>query len=365
MSLQPAMETDRTPRRRYRPHMKWLLAGASLVCACGAVELWVRMLDLGPAVYAPRRFEPGGAVPFATIDAGGRSLLVYRAQSTFSSVYDPAGDSRRYFGPEGRVVYRINALGLRGGPIAIEKDAGGYRVICLGDSITFGEGVREEDTFVARLQGELSAAMPGRAVEVINAGVQGYGTREEELMFDRLCVPLAPNAVVLQFFLNDATDFGETIRQNDDRTHALELSLPARASRVWEIIERSRHAARLQREYFATTRRSFDSLQWDACRKSLANMAAESKQRNFRFVVIVFPILWGLNGEYPFENLHAKIADACRQAGCAHIDLLEDYRGKAPESLWVHPTDHHPNEAAHEIAARRISAYLLGGRDPA
>lgn len=53
------------------------------------------------------------------------------------------------------------------------------------------------------------------------------------------------------------------------------------------------------------------------------------------------------------------IASACREADIEYIDLLEVYRGHSAESLWVHPTDHHPNEVAHALAAKRIAEYVL------
>ena len=45
----------------------------------------------------------------------------------------------------------------------------------LGDSFTFGEGVPDEETFVARLD----AALRGEGLQVLNAGVAGHGTVEE------------------------------------------------------------------------------------------------------------------------------------------------------------------------------------------
>ena len=54
-----------------------------------------------------------------------------------------------------------NSLGLRG--VEIPED-GKTRILCLGDSVTFGWGVKEDETYPARLAQELN-------VNVINAGV--------------------------------------------------------------------------------------------------------------------------------------------------------------------------------------------------
>ncbi len=329
-----------------------------LLAAPVIAEVIVRVGHLAPPVFASRRFEPKG-VPFTFTREGSIPLPVYQPNVTFSSVYDPAGDERGYLKPDGRVTYRINELGFRGGSLAVEKPAGALRVVCLGDSMTFGEGVRESDTYPSVLEKLLKSARPGRTVQVINAGVQGYGTREEAALFFARCEKLRPDIVTLGFFLNDATDFGETVRQNDERTRDRPLSGLAKYSKIWEMIERRRRATALQETYFETTRRSFDGANWPVAKQLLALLQAQSKKDGFRFVVVLFPVFWNLDGDYPFDDLHTRIAAACQEAGCEFVDLLPVFQGRKSESLWVHPTDQHPNEIAHDLAARRIAEMLL------
>ena len=331
-----------------------LIGGVLIAAVVG--ELAVRVLGLGEPVYVPRRFEPGGKVPFARIPDG---PITYLPNTTFASVYDPAGDARGYFGPEGRVTYRINGDGMRGPSVSVQKPPGTYRIVCLGDSLTFGEGVKYPDTYPARLRTNLAAGWPDRRVEVLNAGVQAYGTVDARVYYELRCGQFQPDVVTIGFFLNDATDGAETIRQNEERTKEWKLSPLANVSRIWEIVERSRHAARLQDEYFETTRSSFQSNHWERCKSALRDMRRFSERRRFRFVVVVFPVFWGLDGNYPFEDIHNLIASLCRDEGLEHLDLLNTYRGLSASSLWVHPTDHHPNELAHALAATRIADHLI------
>lgn len=337
-----------------------MIAAGGAVVAVLIAEAGVRLLSIGPAAYSPRRFEPEGGVPFSILRTDSQPLLVYRPGAVFASVYDSAGDDRGYFGGTGRVVYRINDRGFRGSDWATAKPENGTRVVCLGDSITFGEGVHEEHTYPARLQTLLAEAMPTREVEVINLGVQGYGTVEGTALFRAMGASLDPDVVVVQFFLNDAMAPGETVRQNDAQARGVEMSWPGRASRLWGMVERGAHARRLQGEYFESIRDSFASGRWKQTCAAIEELASAGRAGQYRVIVLVFPILWGLDGVYPFEAQHAEVRRACDAARCERLDLLEAYRGRAAETLWAHPTDHHPNETAHRIAAGHLARRLLG-----
>lgn len=347
--------TGTQPRGR---KVRWFVLAASILAAALLAEAAVRIFGLGPPVYKPRRIEPAGGIPL--VDVNGVS--VYRANATFSYLFDPAGDPRGYYGPAGRVTYRINEHHMRGPSVTVEKPPGGLRVVCLGDSLTFGEGVHHPDAYPARLEVLLADAMPDRRVEVLNAGVQCYGTEHAVAFFITHCARFKPDVVTLGFFLNDASDVRETVRQHGEMINPPTLSTLARASRLWGIWERRRYAARVQREYFQTTRQSFDSPQWDKCKELLGGMKQWSDQDGFRFVVVIFPILWNLDGAYPFDDIHRRIREACRDIDCEVIDLLEVYRGYDAETLWIHPTDQHPNDLAHGLAAERIAEHLTSPR---
>jgi hypothetical protein len=75
-------------------------------------------------------------------------------------------------------VVRINEHGLRDDEVAGTRADGERRVLFLGDSQVFGDGVAAEDTFVQRLE-----TNEGR-LQAINAGVIGYGTDQQLLYYE-------------------------------------------------------------------------------------------------------------------------------------------------------------------------------------
>jgi lysophospholipase L1-like esterase len=93
---------------------------------------------------------------------------------------------------------RTNALGLRDRDYPAHKPAGGYRILGIGDSHTFG-GEGADEVYLDILE-DLLARPAGPPVEVINAGVPAYSTVQELQHLRRLEVSLAPDLVILGLF---------------------------------------------------------------------------------------------------------------------------------------------------------------------
>ena len=97
-----------------------------------------------------------------------------------------------------------NSLGFRGPEISPVKPSGTFRVACLGGSSTYGHGPSADaTTWPARLEALLEDARPGREVEVINAGCQGYSTFESLTNYAFRVSPLAPDVVIVYHTIND------------------------------------------------------------------------------------------------------------------------------------------------------------------
>ncbi len=98
---------------------------------------------------------------------------------------------------------QINSLGMRDEEVG-PKPAGGVRIVALGDSHMFGWGIELTETFPKLLERSLGDALSaGPPVEVLNAGVPGYTALMEAEWFERDLLGLQPDALIVQFCLND------------------------------------------------------------------------------------------------------------------------------------------------------------------
>ncbi len=98
---------------------------------------------------------------------------------------------------------RVNSLGLRG-PELGPKRADEVRVLALGDSLVYGQGVAETETLPSQLERALAARDPERrSWTVVNAGHRAYDTYQELQLLAELAPAIQPDVVVLFWYWND------------------------------------------------------------------------------------------------------------------------------------------------------------------
>ncbi|MEG4579466.1 SGNH/GDSL hydrolase family protein [Microcoleus sp. MON1_C5] len=107
---------------------------------------------------------------------------------------------------EGASLVQVNSEGLRDREHTKAKPPNTLRVAVVGDSFTEAIHVPVEQTFWSKLERKLSncQAVKGRKnVEVINFGVQGYGTAQELMMLRKKVWDYSPDIVILAFFIGN------------------------------------------------------------------------------------------------------------------------------------------------------------------
>ena len=84
------------------------------------------------------------------------------------------------------------------------KRSGVFRILVMGDSQAFGFGVGDDETLAWHLEAMLSTAHPDRVIEVINAGIPGYGTADQLAFLRARGEEIDPDLIILQFLsVND------------------------------------------------------------------------------------------------------------------------------------------------------------------
>jgi lysophospholipase L1-like esterase len=107
--------------------------------------------------------------------------------------------------------FSSNRDGFRGREFT-KKRAGVLRVVCVGDSSTFGWGVDDDYMYPQLLEARLRQ-ITGREVEVFNLGIPGFTSRHGLGVLGHYGLQLEADAYVFSFGANDAR---EVLRPVDD-----------------------------------------------------------------------------------------------------------------------------------------------------
>jgi len=115
-------------------------------------------------------------------------------------------NSQRLYGfkPLLGTPFNTNSLGFRGTEVSLAKDPDTFRILMLGDSITFAGEVNSHETFSYMLEQMLNSTHEDKSFEVLNFGVIGYNTRQEVATFIEVGLAYAPDVVLLNICLNDS-----------------------------------------------------------------------------------------------------------------------------------------------------------------
>jgi lysophospholipase L1-like esterase len=263
---------------------------------------------------------------------------------------------------ERRALRPINSRGYRDFERTLPKPPGVRRVVCIGDSFTWGASILFDDAWPQRVERTLTRERhePWEAVNLAESGlnaVQEAGRLQSEgFAYD-------PDVVVVAYVLNDSEDASaaEARRAADwleERKHPPPPSLLDRSA-LFRLV-RDRVRATLENRRRIEDFRSMyaeDYPGWAAARRALAAMGGMCREHGVPLVVAIFPLFGNpLDDRYPFAGIHAKVGQAAAEAGAMVVDLLPFYRGIDWRLLVVDgPDDEHPNEIAHRIAAQAIA----------
>jgi lysophospholipase L1-like esterase/acyl carrier protein len=106
--------------------------------------------------------------------------------------------------PTDDLQFTTNALGFRSPDIASLPASGELRIVVVGASTVAGVFAKtNNETFPSMLEDQLRRAMPGRHVNVINAGVEGLMASELDVLVERAIIPLHPTIALIYAGFND------------------------------------------------------------------------------------------------------------------------------------------------------------------
>ena len=331
-------------RRRPLTRREAVFAAAAALAVLAAAEVFLRLVPVGRKPYDDV-FDNVHDVFFAMVPGA--------------------------INPWGQLHDQLNAFGFRGEGHARAKPPGTFRVVCLGDSCTFGFRAAAQDAYPARLQKLFDARGGTPRVEVINGGVPGTVLFQQVHLLREKLLPFAPDLVIDW----SAPNWVQSVKRYRDRMKdppfyvALQRPLRRLALYRW-LVGRFRPAPR-EKAYYELLNvdpqgpgKTPVADYLDDYRQDLEELRRLSLDRGFALIFTNYPRLQNIlvrdidpprDGSFHFATLQAF----CRAYGYPLVDLIGPQRPGADQSLWM--DDVHPSGKGAQIIAKTLYDAIEAG----
>lgn len=243
------------------------------------------------------------------------------------------------------VKVTTDSNGFRSSEIPEKAPPGVARIAFVGDSITLGWGVAEQETFANRILEALTKA--GRKVDGFNLGVGNYNPTQELALYRKVGALLKPDIIVLAYFINDAEPMPQYLDTTWlDRNSAAWTVLRYRLDTVSRTFGETPDWKKYYRDLYEP-----NAAGWQQTQKALSGFATEARQTGAKLVVFNIPELREFK-PYPFGDITDKVRAVVERDKVPFIDLLPTVESVDPRTLWVTVPDPHPNGKADEYFAK-------------
>jgi lysophospholipase L1-like esterase len=263
----------------------------------------------------------------------------------------------------------INAQGLRGREYKIKKDRNVFRILCLGDSSTFGVHVQSQETYAALLEDRLNGESGGRTrYEVINAGVEGYTSCQGLAFYKLKGYEYAPDIVTFYFgWTDDKKKYSLSDRQllqkDSDSMKALRADLEN------HLLLRL-HAYRIFRKYINrifgkgenNTFEKVTRVPPEDYKENILELNRLCRQNKTALVLISPPVAkegFPLGYVLPYRALLESIS---KEYGIPLVNIPEMTERSPFYTTPFFLDSVHPNPLGHKIIMQKIHDNLIAGK---
>lgn len=291
-------------------------------------------------------------------------------------IFEPGQDFIKRSIPQLPHHISINSFGYRGPELRFSNEL--VRILCIGDSFTFGDYVSDEETFPYSLQ-KVFEGNALQQVEVINGGVGG-ATIVDELYFLKKSMRINPRIVVLTFYENDIKDLSKDVpmylalKRNRElrsgfvgrtvyrlvRDSAL-FNFGVKLHSQWRMFHEEK--ARNQQGDI-TPPQTCDEKLWGIYGEHLIEMQRLLYASSIKFMLAIYPAhhRWASSDDNcgDFHNQPDRLEHLAKGMGIPTLNLLPLLKQANMDvrELYLLPYDGHASKAANQIVANAIFGFI-------
>ena len=270
-------------------------------------------------------------------------------------------------------IVNTNSDGLRDHEYEKHAPINTIRILALGDSQTFGNGLLLEETWPKQLENALNNSGLDTKYEVLNAGLPGSDTWQHEIILERMLARYNPDMVILAFYINDVvkkfTPSPVTKIQRDPnisklvyflKKSVLLLNIRIALGVVKNMISPSSgyllEQATLRGEDTPALKE-----RWKQVSDSIASMKRLLDATKAEFLIFSLPRRDQVAGQVTWDAYHSKLATITKQNEIALYSMLEPLQvaykvhGK---QLFI-PWDGHNTNIANRVISETLKVAIV------
>ncbi len=275
------------------------------------------------------------------------SLRIFLPQD-FKDIIGPNADTFN------RNYVSFNSLGFRDSEHSLLKPENTIRIAAVGDSFTFGYGIKNvNDTYLKLLEQLLNSNSGRNNYETLNFAKIGVDSAFEVSLIKQSALDYKPDIILVGYVLNDLTI---TSGYRKPSLFFWANQILVRFSYTYFFLKErwDKLHAFFGTPYYESVQRAFASPEIRQLNNPyFEELGRISLEKNITVAVAIFPFFYKFSN-YPFKDAHAYVVNASLANGLVPIDLFSCYNGRQEQDLIIHPKDSHPNELAHALAAECI-----------
>jgi len=258
----------------------------------------------------------------------------------------------------GNVTITTNSAGLRDHEHAYGKPNGTIRILGLGDSVTLGSGVYQEQAYLSLLETKMKAN--GINAEIIKAGVDGYQLDQEYDYYSKEGYKYDPDIVMIGVVLNDVDESNPEIKDtlfgNHTNFNKLVTDNFKSIDFFYHVIGDMLRGSNYNDYYFNVVYGHWSNeTKWNAYQAALLRMNGNITAGNKKLVLVIFPYTQQFKASLNAGRLpQEKIISMSLQNGITAVDLLPyldtpDYR-----KYYLASDNVHLSKEGHALVADAI-----------
>lgn len=261
--------------------------------------------------------------------------------------------------PEDLVQHR-NSRRYRDVEHEVEKSPGITRILILGDSFAFGQGVTDEEIFARVLD-----RMTGPQVEVINMAKGGWSTINQFMAFKREGLAYEPDIVIVAAVTNDLEPSPSGLQPQWEIFTNVPVDLDLFRFLDYQL-NRLGDTFSLRMSYGEWEDSLYDPegpgwTQWQLIIHEFGELLSSEGIPGYAFILPSAG--WCDTCVFSPEEKYRLLEEGFAEVGFRAYNLFpaysQEFEGVPEKDLWALPNDRHPNARVHKFYAEQMYARLV------